>query len=100
MNTIAKFRDTTQDIVEVIQGILAWLETTQEQPKNTPIKASERLQLEYGMIGFSNRTAENLIKAVQKTVDKCRVFTKKVLSTYNRCQTSSKKRLDELPPHE
>ena len=100
MNTIAKFRDTTQEIIEVIQGILAWLETNQEQQENTPIKASERLQLEYELIGFSKRVAEKLIEAVQKTVDKCREFSKKVLATYNRFQTSSKKRLDELPAHE
>ena len=76
------------------------METTQEKPKNTPIKALERLQLEYELIGFNNRAAEKLIEAVQKIVDKCREFSKKVLTTYNRCQTSSKRRLDDLPPHE
>ena len=76
------------------------METTQELPENTPIKAPERLQLEYELIGFSNRAAEKLIEAVQKTVDKCKEFFKKVLTTYNKCQTSSKKRLDDLPSHE
>ena len=58
------------------------------------------MQLQYELIGFSNRAAEKFLEAVQKTMDKCREFSKKVLATYNRCQTSSKKRLDELPPHE
>ena len=76
------------------------METTQEQPENTPIKAPERLQLEYKLIGFSNRDAEKLIEAIQKTVDKCREFSKKVLATYNRFLMSSERRLDDLPPHE
>ena len=84
-NIVAKFKDITRDIVEVIQGILASLETTQEQLKNTPIKAPERLQLQYELIGFSNRVAEKLIEAVQKIVDKCKEFSRKVITTYKRC---------------
>ena len=52
------------------------------------------------MIGFNNRAAEKLREVVQKTVDKCKEFSKKVLTTYNRCQTSSKRRLYDLPAHE
>ena len=76
------------------------METTKEPPENTPAKTPERLQLEYDLIGFRNRDTEKLIEAVQKTIDKCREFSKKVLTTQNRCHTSSKKRLDEIPPHE
>ena len=70
-----------------------------ETSKNTPIKGPEVLQLEYELIAFSNRAAEKLIEAVLKTIDKCMEFSKKVLTTHNRFQTSSKRRLDELPPH-
>ena len=76
------------------------METTKEPSENTPVKALEILQLEYELIGFSNRAAEKMIESVHKTIDKCKEFSKKVLTTYNRCQTSSKRRLDELPPHE
>ena len=76
------------------------METTKDPLENTPVKSPERLQLEYELIGFSNRAIEKLIEAVQKIVDKCKDFSKKVLTPYNRCQTSSMKRLDELPPHE
>ena len=76
------------------------METTKEPPENTPVKALERLQLEYELIGFNNRAAEKLIEVVQKTIDKCREFSKKVLTSYNKFHTSSKRRLDELPPHE
>ena len=76
------------------------METTNEPPENTLVKAPKRLQLEYELISFSNRAIEKLIKAVQKTIDKCREFSKKVLTTHNICHTSSKRRLDELPLHE
>ena len=61
------------------------MEKTKEPPKNTPVKTPEILQLEYVLIGFSNRATEKLIEAVHKTIDKCREFYKKVLTTYNRC---------------
>ena len=99
-STATEFKDKTQDIVEVIQGRLTWLETTKEPPENNPVKTPEILQLKYELIGFSNSDAEKLIEAVQKTIYKCREFSNKVHTTHNRCQTSSKKRLDELPPHE
>ena len=76
------------------------METTKEPLENTPVKTPEKLQLEYELIGFSNRAAKKMIEVVHKTIDKCREFSKKVLSTYNRCQKSSKRRPDELPPHE
>ena len=98
--TTTEFRDKTQEVVEVIQGLLTWLETTKEPPENTPVKTPERLQIEYELIGFNNRAVEKLIEAVQKTIDKCREFSKKVLTTYNIWQTSYKKRMDKLPPHE
>ena len=59
-----EFKYKTQDVVEVIQGRLAWLETTKEPPKNTPVKTTEKLQLEYELIGFSNRATKKLIEEV------------------------------------
>ena len=41
-----------------------------------------------------------MIEAIKKTIDKCNEFSKKVLTTHNKCQTSSKRRMDELLPHE
>ena len=98
--TTTKFKDKTQDIVEFIQGRLTWLETTKEIPKKTPFKGLERLQLKYELIGFINKAIEKFIEAVKKTIEKCSEFYKKVLTTHNRCQTASKRRLDVLPAHE
>ena len=37
---------------------------------------------------------------MKKTKVACAKFCRRVLSTYNRCQTSAEKRLDVLPKHE
>ena len=95
-----EFKEKTQEVVEFIQGWLTWLETTKDPLENTPAKTPERLQLEYELIGFSNRATKKLIEVVQKIIDKCRDFSKKVITTHNRCQALSKRMLDELPPHE
>ena len=86
--------------MEILQGRLTWLETTKEPPTNAPIKDSERVKLEYELIGFGNKDAEELIMTAQRTKCVCTYLCRKVLTTYNSCQTSSKKRLDELPEHE
>ena len=96
----SQFKNKTQNVMEIIQGRLTWLEKTKEPPRNTPVKYSERVQLEYELIGFGNKAAEKLIEAVKQTKDQCMEFCKKVLTTHNRCQTSSNKMLDELPAHE
>ena len=66
-----EFKDKTQEVVEVIQGLLTWLETTKELLENTPVKDPASLQLEYELMGFSNRAAEKLIEEFKKTIDKC-----------------------------
>ena len=76
------------------------METTKDLPENTLVKDSERLQLEYELIGFSNRAAKKLIETIKKKIDKWLEFYKNVLTTHSRCQTSSKRRLDVLPTHE
>ena len=38
MSTAYYFLDRTQDILEILQGHLTWLETTKEPPANAPIK--------------------------------------------------------------
>ena len=96
----SQFRDKTQNAMEIIQGILTWLETTKDPPANTPFKYSERMQLEFELIGFGNKSIERLLEAIKKTKNQCMEFCEKVLTTYNRCQTSSKRRLNDLPPHE
>ena len=52
------------------------------------------------MIEFSSNAAEELKKAVKRTWGAYVEFCRRVLLTYNRCQTSVAKRLEALPEHE
>ena len=100
MTTASYFLDRTQDILEILQGRLTWLETTKEPPSNEPIKDLETVKLQYELIEFRSKAAEELVKVVRRTKDVCTGFRRKFLTTYNLCQTSAKKRLEELPGHE
>ena len=96
----SQFKDKTHDVMEILQRHSTWLETSKETPANASIKDSERVKLEYELIGFGNKAVEELIKETQRTKGVCTEFYRKVLTTHNRCQTSSKNRLDKLPEHE
>ena len=58
------FLDRTQDILEILQGHLNWLETTKEPPADPPIKYIDIVTLEYELIEFGSKAVEELVKAV------------------------------------
>ena len=100
MSTTSYFLEKTQDILEILQGRMTWLETTKEPPTDAPIKDVETVKLEYELIEFRSKAAKELVKAIRRTKGACVEFCRKVLITYNHCQTSTKRRLEELPDHE
>ena len=79
---------------------MTWLETTKEPPADAPIKDLETVKLEYELIQFRSKATEELVKAAQKTKGVCAEFCRKFLTTYNHCQTFSKRSLEEFPDHE
>ena len=79
---------------------MTWVETNKESPIDTPIKDLEMIKLEYKLIEFASKVAEELKKTVKKTNNACVEFFRRVLLTSNRCQTSVAKRLEVLPKHE
>ena len=60
--------------MEILQGSLTWLEITKEYPANAPIKDSERVKIEYELIEFGNKDAEEMIKEAQRTKGVCTEF--------------------------
>ena len=74
VSTTSYFLNRTQDILEVLQGRLTWLETTKEAPANAPIKYLETMKLEYELIEFGSKAAEELVKAVWRTKVVCAEF--------------------------
>ena len=99
VSTASYFLDRTQDILENLQGRMTWVEINKESPTNIYVKDLETVKLEYELIEFASKVAEELIKAVRKTKNACAEFCRRVLLTYNRCQTSAAKRLEVLPEH-
>ena len=83
----------TQDILEVLHGCMTWLETTKEPSADAPIKDLETVKLEYELIEFGSKAAQELVKTVRRTKGVCAKFCRKFLITYNHCQTSAKRRL-------
>ena len=52
------------------------------------------------LIEFSSNVVEEFKKTMKKTKTACAKFCRRVLFTYNRCQTFAEKRLEVLPKHE
>ena len=57
VSTTSYFLDRTQDILEILEGRVTWLETTKEPLANAPIKDLEIVKLEYELIEFGSKAA-------------------------------------------
>ena len=71
MSTASYFLDRTQDILEILQGRLTWLDRTKEPPTDAPIKELETVKLEYELTEFRIKATEELVKAVWRTNGVC-----------------------------
>ena len=79
---------------------MTWVETNKEPPADVSVKALEMIKLEYELIKFASEAAKELIKTVRKMKNAYAEFCRRVLLTYNRCQTSTARRLEVLPKHD
>ena len=79
---------------------MTWVETSKEPPIDVPPKDLETIKLEYELIEFASKAAEELVKTVRKTKSAYAEFCKRVLLTYNQCQIYTSKRLEVFPEHE
>ena len=86
--------------MEIIKGRMVWVETNKESPADLAIKYQQTLQQEYELMEFASNVIEEFKKIVKKTKTGCAEFCRRVLFTYNRCQTSIEKILQVLPKHE
>ena len=85
INTTSYFLDMMQGILETLQGWMTWLETNKEPPIDIPIKDLEIIKLEYELIEFASKVAEELVKTVRRTKSVYAKLCRKVLLTYNWC---------------
>ena len=70
ISTTSYFLDRTHDILKTLQGRMTWVETNKESPTDVSIKDLEMIKLEYKLIEFASKSAEELLKtAMEQKVD-------------------------------
>ena len=79
---------------------MVWVETNKEFPADLSVEDQQTLKKEYELMEFTSNVTEEFKKKVKKTKIACAEFYRRVLFTYNWCQTSVEKILEVLPEHE
>ena len=85
-----------QETTTIIQIQVIWMETNAELPEDGPQKTLQNLKIEYELTDFSCKAAAT----VEKTLDRCMDFYKRVIKTHNKFQNSEEKRVQEFPGEE
>ena len=75
------------------------MENNEETPAELPSKDQQTLKWDYDLLEFSINTTEDFKKAIKKTKGACVEFFRRLLITYNRCQTEAEQRLDVFLDH-
>ena len=88
-NDLSEFRKILSEFIELMQSQLAWIGTNSFFPDNMPQNTIGELKMELELLDFSSRATERLNTAVEKTIEKCNVFYKKMCMTHNKCQAST-----------
>ena len=95
LDTMSYFMDRSQEILEILTGRIVWIETNEEPPAEILVKDQQSLKKEYDLLEFAINVAEEFKKTVKKTKGACVEYCRRVRATYNRCQTSAEKRVDQ-----
>ena len=65
-----------------------------------PQKTTKNLKIEFELMDFSSKADAILTVGVEKTLERCMDFYKRMLMAHNRCQTSMEKMIHEFLGHE
>ena len=93
LDTTSFFWDRSQEILEILMGRIAWIETNEESPVELPVKYQQSLKQECDLLEFAINVAEEFKKIVKKTKGLCAEYYRRVMVTYNRCQVSTEKNI-------
>ena len=100
LETSPYFVDRSQDILEVLTGIMARLEAIEEIPADLLAKDQQGLKQDYDLLEFAINTTEEFKKVVKKMKGACTEFCRRMSITYNRCQVVAEQRIDVFPDHD
>ena len=87
------FRARMLKVTTKVQIQLVWVESNSEFPKQLPQKKGEGLKIELALLDFGSKFAIRFTNAIEKTLEKCTKFYKKMCIVHNKCQDPSKKKL-------
>ena len=99
MDTSSYFVDRSQDVLEVLNVRMARLERNEETPADLPSKDHQALKRDHDLVVFAVSTTEDFQKVFKRTQGACSEYFRRLLNTYNRCQTEVEHKLDEFPEH-
>ena len=55
------------------------------------------LKMELALLDFSNKASVRLDTTIEKTMEKCKEFYKKMCTTHNKCQASAATQVQDFP---
>ena len=99
METSSYFVDRSQDVLEVLTARMTRLENNEETPAELPSKDQQALKRDYDLLEFAINIVEDFKKAVKKMKGSCTEFFRRLIITYNQCQTEAEQRLDVFSDH-
>ena len=91
------FREGLLKVAEKVQGKLPWIEANAALPEYLIQKTTDRLRIELELLDFCSKFALILTTGVEKTLERCTYFYKKMCIVHNKCQTSSVTKINEFP---
>ena len=100
METSSYFVDRSQDVLEVLNARMARLENNAKTPAELPAKDHQALKRDHDLVDFAVSTTEEFKKTVKRTQGACSEYFRRLLNTFNQCQTDAEHKLDEFPDHE
>jgi len=100
METSSYFVDRSQEVLEFLNARMARLENNAETPAELPAKDHQALKRDHDLVEFAVSTTEDFKKTVKRTQGACSEYFRRLLNTFNRCQTDAEHKLDEFPDHE
>ena len=100
METSSYFVNRSQEVLEVLNARISRLENNVETPAELLAKDHQALKRDHDLVEFAVNTTEDFKKTVKRTQGACLEYFRRILNTFNRCQTDAKHKLDEFPDHE
>ena len=92
--------DRSQEVLEVLKARIERMESNAENPAELSVKYHQALKRDHDLVEFAVSTTEDFKKAVKRTQGACSEYFRRLLNTFNQCQTDAEHKLDEFPDHE